>query len=78
MTHTMIPGPNYLMEQESSLMQVQADGDGMVMECKSTYLTSREHKASRSKTFNYSYLYQSIEITNITFFFTDLTSFLQI
>jgi hypothetical protein len=28
MTHTMIPWTNYLMEQESSLMQVQADGDG--------------------------------------------------
>ena len=28
MTHTMIPWTNYLMEQESYLMQVQADGDG--------------------------------------------------
>jgi hypothetical protein len=28
MTHTMVPWTNYLMEQESFLMQVQADGDG--------------------------------------------------
>jgi hypothetical protein len=28
MTHTMIPRTNYLMEQESSLMQAQAGSDG--------------------------------------------------
>jgi hypothetical protein len=29
MTHIMIPRTNYLMEQESSLMQVQAGSDGI-------------------------------------------------
>jgi hypothetical protein len=28
MTHTMIPRTNYLMEQEPSLIQAQAGGDG--------------------------------------------------
>jgi len=28
MTHTMIPRTNYLMEQESSLMQAQGGSDG--------------------------------------------------
>jgi hypothetical protein len=34
----------------------------------STYLTSTKHKASKSKSFNYSYLYQSIELAGLTSF----------
>ena len=34
----------------------------------STYLTSTEKKASKSRTFHYSYLYQSTELPDLTSF----------
>jgi hypothetical protein len=34
----------------------------------STYLTSIEHTTSRSRTFNYSYLYQSTKLVDLTYF----------